>query len=246
MPAPSQLDHDSMPLNWQTVAAPRSRCPADLRLWNLKLEPDAPLDPEAWASLSPSEHVRAEGFHHQIDRVRFVYGRAAVRHLLGRHLGLDPRAVPLILNRHGKPMLAREGVREAAPYFNVSHAGERIVLACSTQARVGVDAELITPDRDLADLVRYAFSADERHYCRQGGDAAAFFAVWTAKEAVLKCWGCGLAKPIKDLCVASARNDGFEVRWRGRVQVQTMVFKLDIGDAYAAAVATGSPPPDPG
>ncbi len=243
MVASCELDRWCMPPGWQTIC--RARCTTVLHLWELRLATTMRVNPDDWASLSLNERVRAEGFHRHMDRLRFVYGRVAVRHLLGRHMGLDPQAVPLTTNHHGKPILAWEGLRDVAPQFNVSHSGERVVLACSSRTSVGIDIEQTTPGgdpADLADLVRHNFTREEQHHCRQGNEAAAFFEIWTAKEAVLKCWGCGLAEPLKNLCIAPMGNEGFEVRWRGQVQAQTTVFRLDIGDGYAAAVATGSSP----
>ena len=69
--------------------------------------------------LSADEVARAQRFHFDADRDRFVIGRALVRLQLSRFLGGDPRGWPLVTNRYGRPELASPVPPPLG--FNVSH-----------------------------------------------------------------------------------------------------------------------------
>src|SRR5437763_1132526 len=54
--------------------------------------------------LSDDELGRAERFHSDLDRSRYLVGRIALRRVLADRLGCSPAAVRLSYGRNGKPM----------------------------------------------------------------------------------------------------------------------------------------------
>jgi 4'-phosphopantetheinyl transferase len=121
--------------------------------------------------------------------------RRAAQHFLRRTLaayrgcGIDE--VVLELGAHGKPALA-DGVLA----FNLSHSGSHAVLALARGIEVGVDIEVPTRPRPLVALARRYFCAAEADTIAAAGDGDRehrFLRLWTAKEAVLKALGRGLA-----------------------------------------------------
>lgn len=151
-------------------------------------------------ALCAEEQARMARYMRRADRARFAASHAALRLILGRALGLDPRALAFTLAPGGRPEL--EG---RALSFNLSHSGERALVALSGEAPVGVDVETLRPMPDALRIARGHFAADEAaDLMRLDGPAreAAFFALWTRKEAVVKALGAGLALPLADFSVS--------------------------------------------
>src|SRR5256885_13310838 len=78
---------------------------ASLDLWyvDLDVSAEAPGCFSHW--LSDDELDRAERFHSDLDRARYVVGRIALRRVLADRLRCSPAAVPLSYGRNGQPML---------------------------------------------------------------------------------------------------------------------------------------------
>lgn len=158
-------------------------------------------------------------------RARYVAGRTLLRRRLGRMLGRDPLAVEIVHGPDEKPVLA-----DPVLSFNVSHAGNQILIAVSRPRRLGVDVERIRPDFDLHAVSEELLeSADRdaiaRAVAREG--VRAFFRYWTRYEALVKARGDGLVVPLRGLAEVAA---GFEVR------------ELDVTSGYVAAVAADGNP----
>src|SRR5205823_13155713 len=75
---------------------------ASLDLWyvDLDVRADAPDCFRHW--LSDDELGRAERFHSDLDRSRYLVGRIALRRVLADRLGCYPAAVRLSYGRNGK------------------------------------------------------------------------------------------------------------------------------------------------
>lgn len=156
--------------------------------------------------LSAAESAHAARFHRRADRERFAVGRGALRALLGRALGIDPRAVQLTRDASGRPQLVRGAApatsqpassgAPAALDFNISHAGRVVAIALSHGARVGVDVEQVRSLHDLASIAALACGPAELGWLQalpRDARSGALIELWTAKEACLKAAGCGLA-----------------------------------------------------
>jgi len=189
----------AMPLR---VASP---CPA-LDLWRLDLSGRGMVLADALPCLSGPERDRCAALRQPADRLRFAVTRASLRMLLAERLGMPPRALPLVASAHGKPCLDLPG----APAFNVSHAGAHGLVAlgeASAVAQAGVDVERIDAALDhaaLRGMAQMCFTPREREWLRMLAPArwpAAFHALWTAKEALLKALGVGIAAHLQQVSV---------------------------------------------
>src|SRR5215471_7648239 len=131
------------------------------------------------AVLSSAEKDRAARFHRDGDRRRSIVGRAALRHLLSRHLGVEPQAFRFELRKNGKPFLPQSDL-----HFNVSHSGEVVAIALAPH-EIGVDVEAKRHIPDMAAIAARFFSTDEAQRLCTATDAIdEFFRIWTMKEAV--------------------------------------------------------------
>lgn len=153
--------------------------------------------PGAEESLTAEERARAARFLFERDRLRYVNARAAVRQILASCLGIRAAAVRLTYGEHGKPALppGTPPIR-----FNVSHSGDRALVAVALGRELGVDLEVVRHDLDHEGIARDYFTPGERAAiarCPGPERALAFFRCWVAKEAFLKARGVGLSAPLE-------------------------------------------------
>jgi 4'-phosphopantetheinyl transferase len=163
-------------------------------VWQLALDQPDDVVAALAGVLSPDEHARAARFVFPRDRRRFVVTRACLRVLLAPHAGRVPAALAFAYGAHGKPALPCSDLG-----FNVSHAGERALIALTRGAALGVDVEALRPLPDLLDLTaRYFSRAEARTIAAMPAPRRelAFFLCWTRKEAFVKARGDGLSLPL--------------------------------------------------
>jgi len=91
----------------------------------------------------------------------------------------------------GKPALVAAG-RSDVPTISISHSGGLLAVAVSRLGPIGVDVERHDARRDVASLARYAFGPQEQAIVAAGG-VAAFFRIWTLREAMSKATGEGIS-----------------------------------------------------
>lgn len=199
-------------------------------------EPVAPEDGGALVPLlDEHERVRLDRFRRAEDRARYLAAHALTRLALADVVGLP--AGELRFDRtcrcgqqHGKPVLP------GGPGFSLTHAGELVGVAVHPAGAVGLDVE---QERELTDLPAMA-----AHVCsptERTPDAAAFFTLWTRKEALLKATGEGLASPMSAITLGSSG-----VReWVGDGAPRAPVWLRDLHPAsgYRAALAGLGPEP---
>ena len=138
-------------------------------------------------------------------RERWITGRATLRSLLGRTLGLDPAAVRLRRGVRGRPELDSD----YAVDFNVSHTGETALIAIATVARdgtrIGIDIERDDRQVNADGLARKFLTERERAgIAPLPPDARRqqFLRLWTCKEALSKATGDALSAPFRNMDVA--------------------------------------------
>jgi 4'-phosphopantetheinyl transferase len=99
--------------------------------------------------LSPSELERGRQIISERRRRRWMRSRAALRELLARYLGTDPRALRIATPEGGKPALDSDRLGMVRPAFSLSHSG-RFALYAFSSVEIGVDLEL--PRRTVDDV----------------------------------------------------------------------------------------------
>lgn len=179
----------------------------------------AALDEAGWpppGRLPAEERERAGQVLRPQAARRWVASRWALRRVLASYLGQPAVEIELEESERGKPRLRTGGGIE----FSLSHSNAIALVAVSEGREVGVDVELIDPERDLCALAERALSREDAAAVR-AADAparpAAFYAAWTRHEARLKCLGTGL------------------------VSTSLAVESFDVAPGYAAAVAVAAP-----
>jgi len=133
----------------------------------------------------------------RVDRVRRLrMGQKFVfRLLLGAYLEMPGRDVVTVRGPGGKPQLAPPLAR-AGLTFNLSHAGERLVIALARQTPVGIDIEDADRGVRWRKLARRWFSTDEAEWLETldpDTACAQFLRLWTVREAMIKAMGATIA-----------------------------------------------------
>lgn len=116
---------------------------------------------------------------------------SAWRTLLACYCGRKLEQPTLIWGAHGKPALASRELE-----FNVSHSDDALVIGLSRDIELGIDIEFLPKERSTLALAKRFFTEREwRSLIALPRDqqTLAFLRLWTAKEAVLKAIGRGLA-----------------------------------------------------
>lgn len=116
----------------------------------------------------------------------------------------------------GKPYFEMENTAgtagEAVPFFNLSHSGAYAVCAYDAKTECGVDIQKIR--EDCMGIAERFFSEGEKGLLQQkinGGTdpARAFTGLWSRKESLAKCIGCGLqgTAGVLDTAVSEYRTE---------------------------------------
>ena len=150
------------------------------------------------ATLSPEEKERAHKFKFEKHRNRYIAGRGALRKILGQYLRAEPAELRFVHLENGKPVLAGD-FASAGIYFNLSHTEDLALIAVTRIGMVGVDVERVRPIREMDALVARFFSPRENEAFQKVATEvkpAAFFNLWTRKEALLKATGEGITRSL--------------------------------------------------
>lgn len=152
----------------------------------------ADLRPEHSQIISPERAEKAKKYRMEDDRKRCILGGVMLNKYLGK--------AKISKNRFGKPF------SEHGPCFNLSHSGSYVLLALS-DFEVGCDIEKIKPVEPLK-LGKTVFCQNELDCIEASADKdGEFFALWTRKEALIKCTGEGFFRNVKNVDVS---GDYFE------------------------------------
>jgi 4'-phosphopantetheinyl transferase len=194
---------------WRTV----SFMVGAVEVFATRLDAGADAVRSSEAVLSDTDRQRANLFTFDRDRRRFVVGRAHLRELLARRLGVRPESVKLTCGARGKPAIA-PGSTDLDLRFNVSHAGDIAAYAIANGREVGIDIEAVRAVPNADGIASRFFSRQENEAYRAldpSDRPLGFLNCWTRKEAFVKALGDGLGYPFDRFDVSLAPGDPAKV-----------------------------------
>ncbi|MHC5018815.1 MAG: 4'-phosphopantetheinyl transferase family protein [Planctomycetota bacterium] len=175
--------------------------PGEVHVWQAAVGA-APVEADL-ALLVPAERARLSRLRPPAPRAEYVTGRALLRRILSRYLGVGSDAFAVAIGEHGKPSLAPP--HDASGFtFSLSHTRGLSCLAVAYGAEVGVDVEVIRREVPHDKLADRFFSPDEVRQLEALAPAqqpAGFFRIWTRKEAYLKGRGDGITHGLANFDV---------------------------------------------
>lgn len=165
----------------------------DIHIWKVDIAPFRERTETLYDALPEDEQARADQYIFPERRTIYVVVRSVLRRVLGICLKRCPSSIRLAYGAYGKPELADD----RSLSFNVSHSGDKAVIAVSRGIAVGVDLEKLTIDLSFLGIASSMFSHSECLLLESLHDveerASCFFKFWTRREAFLKALGTGLA-----------------------------------------------------
>ena len=135
------------------------------------------LDLSGVELLEEDRRSRLYRYRRQEDRARCLAAGLMLRSVFGKEAAANIRSTET-----GKPVLP------GGPCFNLSHSGDFVVLLEDSQD-IGVDVEQIAPW--LQPVAERVFTEKERMWLLTQPTDAAFYRLWTGKEAIMKALGLG-------------------------------------------------------
>ena len=135
--------------------------------------------------VSEQRREQALQFKHAFGQYACLKSYLILQDLLREHYGIEGDLV-FSYNEHGKPML-----KEVSNiHFSISHCKEAIAVAVADRP-VGIDVETLRmPSEALAE--RVMDEGEKLRFDISDTPEDFFTALWTAKEAVMKCRGTGI------------------------------------------------------
>ncbi|MFG5380043.1 4'-phosphopantetheinyl transferase family protein [Yoonia sp. R2-816] len=196
------------------------------------------------AILDDEERARARHFRFKEDEIMFTAAHALARCTLSEIDGRPPHSWTFRIGPYGKPAVV---VAQDAPEirFNLSHTKGLTIVAVAIGRDIGVDVEKITHPAPLEIADRYFTRQECDLLLRSAGRRrdAAFFSIWTLKEAYMKALSRGMDLPLDSFVVdldpahlARSDQDKTWERWQ--------FWQDRIGASHIAALAVDWPDAD--
>jgi 4'-phosphopantetheinyl transferase len=232
---------------WNSPSIPLALTPTDLYVWQVALDQAEDDVAHLHASLSADERARADRFHFDRDRRRYIVARGRLRAIIGRYLDRAPGSLMFEYGPQGKPRLALLS-GQLPLHFNVAHSHEIALYAITLAGEVGVDIEYTQRQvRDIDQIAARFFSSNEHAvYCTLPAldRRAAFLRCWTRKEAFIKAIGEGLSHPLDRFDVTLAADQPAAILYIDGEPVESntwSLFHLEPAADYIGAVAIRGP-----
>lgn len=222
--------------------------------WAFKAAEWTPTDEQILAAstyIQNEEKDRIEKFVFQTDAKTSLIGRLMLRKFVHEATSIPYSKMRLGRDNNGKPILMDS---QNKLFFNVSHQGDLVVLAGSTEINVGIDVMKVEApcNKDIPEffrLMKRQFSADEwetiRSFPTEAEQIACFYRNWCLKESYVKNTGTGITVNLQDLSfniktrklkVGEMVND--TELYKRRVLMKNWVFEETLLDEkHAVAVA---------
>jgi 4'-phosphopantetheinyl transferase len=216
-----------------------------VELWQAVLEPAQGDE----GLLSADERERASSMKRPRLQARFVSARSILRRILSRYVGAEPASLRFAYGPLGKPSLAHPAGTDLC--FSLAHAGALMWVAVAHGARVGVDIERIEERRNMLAIAgRFLHPAEAALLARlpAGDRIAAFYLIWTRREAHAKALGGSVVNSLPDRPVWDPPDDASPALASLRAAARLSgisVWSMDGPEGYAAALAVegGGPVP---
>jgi len=210
-------------------------------LWWCDLGEDDGALEELAEWLSPQEQARARRYGYEALAQRYVRGRAALRWIVGRELGLAPRLVTIERGHRGRPHIPGATID-----FNVSNTGNVALVGFTTRPglRIGVDVESADRRLDHRGLARKFLTVRENAAFAgldENAQRLAFLRSWTCKEAMSKATGDALSAPLRAIDVELSPGLRLVAGPSPYLAADWRLHAADVPAAFLATIALWEP-----
>lgn len=163
--------------------------------WVLCIPREYPLSRQQLSCLNEDELIRCQRFRQLEDQQRFKVAHVFKRELIAQQLNESAITLQFSVGEKGKPFCTHP----QAPFFNLSHSSNWILIGLSKAAEMGVDVEYIHRQVDPS-IYPSVLSKDELVHVQQDAHPSQrFIHYWTQKEAACKALGLGISHGLSKI-----------------------------------------------
>jgi 4'-phosphopantetheinyl transferase len=202
-------------------------------VWKIKIYSEERLSDLFLQTFNKEETEKAARYRNEEDRQRYIFGRGALRWLLGKYLNRSPDSIQFAIGADKKPLLSKNPGDNL--HFNISHSGDLVLIAISN-SEVGVDIEKKDPGFSYKEILNSNFSKEEIDLIQNSPDPTeTFYLLWTRKESLVKATSKGLTDNLNLISVLDGLfNIGDEI-FDSHYSWDIHSFKIE--EKYLASVA---------
>ncbi|MEO6537019.1 MAG: 4'-phosphopantetheinyl transferase superfamily protein [Ferruginibacter sp.] len=204
------MDKNKAVPQWQQATPGRLICLNQVHVWRASIDLTEVAIQKLLQILSADEVEKANRFHFQKDKKRFIAARGILRQILGGYTGTSPDKLRFNYTANGKPVLATNTDTDTLK-FNLSHSGSFALYGFSLHQNIGIDIECIRHDISAVQIAQKFFSKKEISLLGQVDNDKfhqLFFQLWTRKEAILKANGEGISSSMEKIDVSLINGRG--------------------------------------
>ena len=193
-----------------------------------------------------SERIRADKYHYQIHKNRYIIQHTLLRLIIGHYQGIGFFEGEFYLGEHRKPYLSGINGKDTI-CFNISNSDSMGIFAFSKNLEIGVDIELVRDIPEMDKIVEQFFSAKEKDFLRslpENRKKKAFYSCWTRKEAFLKAIGDGLVQSLDKFDLDLIPGELTRILRMGedsKIESRWFIQNLKPAPNYVGAFAVKSP-----
>jgi phosphopantetheinyl transferase len=155
-----------------------------------------------YSVLDREERKRASRFVVENARKLMVFAHGLKRFLLSKILDHPPEQLQFSKNEHGKPY----ALASNAPYFNLSHSGNMVMIGISSLGEIGVDVEF-PGNFSYKNIENAVLSKEELQHFSPSAEWQDFLLFWTQKEALGKVCSLGLGIDFPKISVSGQEGN---------------------------------------
>ncbi|MGM9810839.1 MAG: 4'-phosphopantetheinyl transferase family protein [Paludibacteraceae bacterium] len=194
------------------------------------IEPITDCSWEAVQEMLPqvSEQRRAQAlqYKHAFGQYTCLKSYLMLQDLLREYYGIEGDLL-FAYNEYGKPELDTNAANiennESIPHFSISHCKQAIAVAVA-DAPVGIDIETLRHPSEA--LIEKTMNEQERHQIAAAESPDEMFtALWTRKEAVLKCKGTGIIDDLHSVLTQTHMGEDYHIETVNDHQIYSICVK---------------------
>lgn len=181
--------------NWQSQDADKTLDNNEIHIWLSYLNMHEARLKHLYPLLSNAEKERSERFKFYKHRKSYIASHGFLHTALGYYINTPANEIEFSQGEQGKPSIAEKQNSENIQ-FNLSHSGNLAILAICKNHQLGIDIECSNRQADWAGIARRFFTKHEQQdffQLDEKSQEAAFYKIWTRKEAHMKVTGKGLS-----------------------------------------------------
>jgi 4'-phosphopantetheinyl transferase len=225
---------DILNINWRDADACDFNMGNTINVWRIAISSNVLAVNDLSELLSADEQARANRYHQQKDRERFIISRGALRILLGLYLKMPPAEIVFETGTSKKPFVRPADLADL--HYNTTHSGNYILIGVANTP-VGIDIENLEQLFPYQDILEHSFSASEITLINQSvSPLETFYTLWTRKEALLKATAKGIDDDMKHVpCLDGEHTIQNSII---RSNENWFVSSFDVDTDYTGSIAT--------